>query len=87
MTPATTSLKIFRGAKWDHEIHFYQTGTTSLQMVSVGMNNTKNDFTSFGIIKTGANAPTVKFQFAQGGTVAGTVSLLIGAVAVITKLA
>lgn len=27
MTPATTTLKIFRGAKWDHEIHFLQTGT------------------------------------------------------------
>lgn len=29
MTPATTTLKIFRGSKWDNEIHFYQTGTTT----------------------------------------------------------
>jgi hypothetical protein len=29
MTPATTTLKIFRGSKWDNEIRFYQTGTTT----------------------------------------------------------
>ena len=29
MTPSNTTLKIYRGAKWDHEIRFYQSGTST----------------------------------------------------------
>lgn len=67
-------------------LSWYINSLTNIDIGNRVLNNGKVSGYSSGIIKTGGSAPTVKIQFAQGGTVAGTVSLLTGAVCVITKL-
>jgi hypothetical protein len=60
---------------------------TRLQLIDQGLNNFGGDITGYGILRTGTTAPTVKIEFGQGGTVAGTMSLLQNALLVLTKLA
>jgi hypothetical protein len=60
---------------------------TQLTLITQTLNSFGGDFTSYGIFKTGANAPTLRVRFAQSSPVAGTMSLLQGAFGSFTKLA
>jgi hypothetical protein len=65
----------------------YQAGTGTYIRINERTEAVTNAPTvSFVIFKTGANAPTVKLQMAQNASHGSTTSLLIGALALFTKL-